>query len=86
MSIQFPCDQCQAVLQVGKELAGRQAKCPKCETLLTIPTLSGQTAARPNVALVDATPEEMVQELERRGERVLLVFPDTAEKPTLHNS
>ncbi len=85
MSIQFPCDQCQAVLQVGEELAGRQAKCPRCEALLTIPTPSTQTATRPNVALADATPEEMVQELERRGQQGMLVFPD-AKKPAFCNS
>src|SRR6516162_4424432 len=34
------CSKCGQVLRVGADKAGRQAKCPRCETLLQIPANS----------------------------------------------
>jgi len=40
MPIEFRCTQCQKLLRVPDETAGRQAKCPACDTVLTIPSAS----------------------------------------------
>ena len=37
MSIEFQCKQCQSLLRVPAEHAGKQAKCPKCEFINMIP-------------------------------------------------
>ena len=37
MSIEFQCKQCQSILRVPSEHAGKQAKCPKCEFINMIP-------------------------------------------------
>ena len=37
MSIEFQCKQCQSLLRVPAEHAGKQAKCPKCESINMIP-------------------------------------------------
>ena len=37
MSIKFPCPHCKRSLKVKEELAGRKAKCPACQQVLTIP-------------------------------------------------
>src|SRR5439155_1231981 len=37
MSIKFPCPHCKKALKVKDELAGRKAKCPSCQQILTIP-------------------------------------------------
>lgn len=40
MSIEFRCTNCQKLLRVGDDAAGRNVKCPACSTLLTIPAAS----------------------------------------------
>jgi hypothetical protein len=37
MPIQFNCSSCQQVLRVGDEFAGRQARCPKCQSVQVVP-------------------------------------------------
>src|SRR5262249_42659782 len=37
MSIRFNCPHCKKVLKVKDELAGKQAKCPACQHVLSIP-------------------------------------------------
>ena len=39
--ITFKCTNCQHVLKVGTEKAGRKAKCPKCDQTLTVPSSTG---------------------------------------------
>jgi hypothetical protein len=39
MPIEFRCPQCQKLLRVGDDAAGKQAKCPACATLVAVPTL-----------------------------------------------
>src|SRR5438128_860889 len=46
MSIKFPCPHCKKALKVKDELAGRKAKCPSCQQILTIPKAVA-TAADP---------------------------------------
>lgn len=37
MPIEFRCQQCQKLLRTGDETAGKQAKCPACGSVQTIP-------------------------------------------------
>jgi DNA-directed RNA polymerase subunit RPC12/RpoP len=37
MYFNFPCSNCGKNLKVREELAGRRAKCPYCQTAVTIP-------------------------------------------------
>jgi len=39
MPIEFRCPQCQKLLRVGDDAAGKQAKCPACATLVAVPML-----------------------------------------------
>lgn len=48
MAIDFRCTQCGKLLRTGDDTAGKQAKCPACGTVMTIPT--------PGVALLSPTP------------------------------
>ncbi len=38
MPIEFRCTQCGRVLRVGDDVAGRQAQCPECKAIMTIPS------------------------------------------------
>lgn len=44
MPIEFRCHQCQKLLRTKDDTAGKQAKCPQCGTVLTVPS---STAAAP---------------------------------------
>ena len=48
MSIEFRCTQCSKLLRTGDETAGKQAKCPQCGAVMTIPAAS--SAAPPPLA------------------------------------
>ena len=37
MAIEFRCTQCNKLLRTGEGTAGKQAKCPECGTILTVP-------------------------------------------------
>lgn len=37
MSIEFRCTQCDKLLRTSDDTAGKQAKCPECGTLMTVP-------------------------------------------------
>ncbi len=39
MAIEFHCPYCTAVIRVPDSVAGRKGRCPKCDTLLIIPTV-----------------------------------------------
>ena len=43
--ITFRCTACQHGMKVGADKAGRKAKCPKCQTELTIPKSETVVAA-----------------------------------------
>ena len=42
MPIEFRCTQCAKLLRTGDDTAGKQAKCPACETILTVPSAQNQ--------------------------------------------
>jgi phage FluMu protein Com len=46
MSIEFRCTQCTKLLRTGDETAGKQAKCPQCGAVMTIPA-AGSAAPPP---------------------------------------
>lgn len=40
MSIEFRCSQCQRLLRTGDDTAGKQAQCPECGAITTIPSVA----------------------------------------------
>jgi len=46
MSIEFRCSQCNQLLRVSDASAGKNARCPKCQTLMTVPA-AGTSAPAP---------------------------------------
>lgn len=47
MPIKFKCSGCSAVLQVKDELAGKKGRCPKCQSVIVVPTPSAEGAGAP---------------------------------------
>ncbi len=43
MTIQFKCGQCGQTLKVGDNAAGKRAKCPKCQSVVSIPEVSAES-------------------------------------------
>jgi predicted Zn finger-like uncharacterized protein len=39
--IVFECPKCETTLRAKSEIAGQQAKCPKCSEVITVPKSSG---------------------------------------------
>jgi hypothetical protein len=57
MAISLTCE-CGKKLAVKEELAGKKVKCPACESLLTVPSLSDEKPARKRPAEVDDDEED----------------------------
>ena len=54
MSIEFTCPKCSQMLRVPDTAAGKQAKCPQCQTLVSIPAdMAPQQPAQPNQPIPD---------------------------------
>ncbi len=49
MPIEFSCSQCSSILRVPDEHAGKQAKCPSCGAINTIPSGSSTSGSSPVV-------------------------------------
>ncbi|MCU0961955.1 MAG: hypothetical protein MUF48_17815, partial [Pirellulaceae bacterium] len=49
MPIDFPCSVCGQMLRVGDDASGRQARCPNCQSVMTVPG-GGATPAAPEPA------------------------------------
>jgi hypothetical protein len=47
MSIEFNCSQCGKLLRVGDDAAGKQARCPSCSTVQSIPAAPPASAQNP---------------------------------------
>ncbi|MBU4273541.1 MAG: DUF975 family protein [Planctomycetes bacterium] len=58
MAIEFRCTNCGKLLRTGDDTAGRQAKCPECGTVMTIPAAasSGPLPQPPPPSGVDPAP------------------------------
>jgi TM2 domain-containing membrane protein YozV/phage FluMu protein Com len=54
MAIEFRCTNCNRLLRVGDDTAGKRAKCPQCSTVLTIPaaTAAADPAPEPEEGFV----------------------------------
>ncbi len=48
MSIEFRCTQCNKLLRTGDETAGKQAQCPQCGAVMTIPAASAAGSGVPS--------------------------------------
>jgi hypothetical protein len=77
MSIAVECPGCHTIVRVADELAGRKGACKQCGTVIRIgpPSPSSILMSGPRT-LADATPQDMVQELSRRGAAALLTLFD----------
>jgi len=47
MAIEFRCSQCNQLLRVSDASAGKNARCPKCQTLMTVPAAGGTASGDP---------------------------------------
>src|SRR5437762_8059246 len=47
MTLKFSCPHCRKAIRVKEELAGKKAKCPACQQVLTIPTVARSTGPPP---------------------------------------
>jgi phage FluMu protein Com len=56
MSIEFRCTQCQRLLRTGDDAAGKQAQCPGCATVLTVPAAAGEVASGSAPPVLGAAP------------------------------
>ena len=56
MTIRYACQECESVLKIRDELAGTNAKCPKCKTPFVIPAPELQLAAVAAEPPVDTEP------------------------------
>jgi hypothetical protein len=54
MPIEFRCGQCGKLLRTGDDTVGRQAQCPECGALSTIPSSSETPGTPPPLAPLDA--------------------------------
>lgn len=59
MGIRFFCDQCGKKLNIKEELAGKKGRCPKCSSVIRIPTKSvdEQTASQTNPSTTGQNPQ-----------------------------
>ena len=48
MPIEFHCTGCRQQLRVSDESAGKNAKCPKCGTIVVVPSAGGLLGAAPS--------------------------------------
>src|SRR5437588_7406190 len=47
MTLKFSCPHCRKAIRVKEELAGKKAKCPACQQVLTIPTVARSSSPEP---------------------------------------
>jgi len=56
MAIEFRCSQCSQLLRVPDDSAGKHARCPKCQSLMTVPAASQPGASQPATPLAGGSP------------------------------
>lgn len=79
MAIEIECECCKSTIRVRDELAGRTGLCRHCGSSITIPKPDDAWSKR---LLIDATPEDMIKEINRRKQRgVLLLFDCEGGRP-----
>ena len=55
MAIEFNCPYCTATIRVPDPYAGKQGRCPKCDTRLVVPMVAGPGSTAPVVSPTEAT-------------------------------
>ncbi|MBI1312237.1 M48 family metalloprotease [bacterium] len=78
MSILITCDSCQSAIQTKDEYAGRRIRCPKCETVLTVPGTEMRTVVANTANPAQKPPQH--DPGESRSEQTAVVTPDRAGK------
>lgn len=68
MAIRFQCKECDAQFSVKEELSGKSAKCPKCKTVIQVPSPDME------VSKVDASTKEEAVEEETQENEDTIVF------------
>ncbi len=53
MAIEFRCNQCNKLLRTGEDTAGKEAKCPACGAVMTIPSGAAATGSQPGASPFD---------------------------------
>src|SRR5260370_40122309 len=59
MTLKFSCPHCRKGIRVKEELAGKKAKCPACQQILTIPTVTRATASSPTKPTTESDLESL---------------------------
>lgn len=54
MTLKFSCPHCRKAIRVKEELAGKKAKCPACQQVLTIPTVARSSAPSPAKSMTES--------------------------------
>src|SRR6516164_5789128 len=54
MTLKFSCPHCRKGIRVKEELAGKKAKCPACQQVLTIPTVTRSTSPSPTKSTTES--------------------------------
>ena len=55
MAIEFNCPYCTATIRVPDPYAGKQGRCPKCDTRLVVPMVAGPGSTAPVASPTEAT-------------------------------
>jgi len=79
MIVEMQCPECNALLRVNEELAGKQAKCPQCGKFITVLVQTPQPTPSSSVPLSQASPDEIVNEFSTRGRSAVLVLFETPD-------
>ena len=81
MAIEFRCTQCNKLLRTGEGTAGKQAKCPECGTVLTVPEAGiAPSADVPPLSAVPTPPPDS-QAVSPFGDRAAQPPPFDPENP-----
>lgn len=75
MAIEFHCPYCTAVIRVPDSAAGRKGRCPKCDTLLIIPTVERPAQQPAPVQPVSGKPAGETQSGLRRADETVADQP-----------
>src|SRR5436190_10506055 len=81
MTLKFSCPHCRKAIRVKEELAGKKAKCPACQQVLTIPTVARSSAPAPAKSMTESDLE--AQALAALAEQSKSPSPGAASTKTI---
>ena len=81
MTIEFRCTHCNKFLRTPEGTSGKQAKCPQCGTLLSIPEQASDFAQEPRQPAAEGAPPPLVDSLNpyRSPSAAAMEAPPTGE-------